>query len=236
MNVASLVAMAWPWKRFKHFLFAALGVMFVFVLWHNERFIVDHSHPYWEYYFPVRWWLIPHGLGGLVALVAGPFQFSSRLRQRHLRVHRLMGRCYLAGIAVALPVAVYIALTFSTLAVRFFAITLASAWLVTTGLAFAAVRNGNIQMHRQWMVRSYALTTTFVTSRVVTAIPAIGDAGETVYMPAQWSLLIATMVLAEVGLAWRATVIQRVGKRTAPQAVVVPTGRNGGLISGQRDA
>ena len=64
---------------------------------------------------------------------------------------------------------------------------------------------------------------TFVTARVVTAIPAIGDAGETVYMPAQWSLLIATMVLAEVGLAWRATVIQRVGKRAAPQAVVVPT-------------
>ena len=69
-----------------------LGLMFVFVLWRNERFILDHSHPDCAYYFPVRWWLIPHGLGGLIALVAGPFQFSSRLRRRHLQVHRMMGQ------------------------------------------------------------------------------------------------------------------------------------------------
>ena len=170
----------------------------------------------------VRWWLIPHGLAGLTALVVGPFQLSSRFRQRHLRVHRLMGRCYLVAIAIAVPVAVYMALTHTTLAIRFFAITLATAWLVTTGVAFAAVRNGNIQLHRQWMVRSYALTTTFVTARVLTAIPAIGDAGEAIYMPAQWSLLVATIVIAELGLAWRGAFVTRTGSRAAAQSLTAP--------------
>ena len=222
MGASSISAVNSPWRRLKQILFAALGLMFLFVLWHNERFIIDHSHPDWEFYFPVRWWLIPHGLAGLTALVVGPFQLSSRFRQRHLRVHRLMGRCYLVAIAIAVPVAVYMALTHTTLAIRFFAITLATAWLVTTGVAFAAVRNGNIQLHRQWMVRSYALTTTFVTARVLTAIPAIGDAGEAIYMPAQWSLLVATIVIAELGLAWRGAFVTRTGSRAAAQSLTAP--------------
>jgi hypothetical protein len=78
-------------------------------------------------------------------------------------------------------------ITHSTLAFRFFLLTLAAAWFLTTTVAFAAVRNRNVQIHREWMVRSYAITTTFVTTRVLTAIPAIGAGGEAVSVPAQWS-------------------------------------------------
>ena len=76
-------------------------------------------------------------------------------------------------------------------------------WLFTTAVAFAAVLNRKVQIHRQWMVRSYAITTTFVTTRVLTAIPAIGGGGEAIYVPAQWALLVATMILVELGLVWR---------------------------------
>ena len=103
MATSSAVAVQSPQVRYKYALLSALGLMFLFVLWHNERFIVDHSHPDWQYYFPVRWLLIPHGLAGLTALLIGPFQLSSRFRQRHLRVHRIMGRFYLGGVAVAAP-------------------------------------------------------------------------------------------------------------------------------------
>jgi hypothetical protein len=71
------------------------------------------------------------------------------------------------------------------------------------GTAFAGVRNGNVQLHRQWMVRSYALTSVFVTGRVLLAIPAIDRAGEAVTVPALWILLVATLVLTDLGLAWR---------------------------------
>src|SRR4030095_5090763 len=150
--------------------------MFLFVLWRNERSLLDHSHPDWVYYFPVRWWLIPHGLGGPIALVAGPFQFSStpstasagpshdgtRLSHRGRDCRSILG----VPVSDALHPGFSIFLTFAT------------AWYLTTTVAFAAVRNRNVQIHREWMVRSYAITTTFVTTRVLTAIPAIGAGGE----------------------------------------------------------
>ena len=125
MNAQSFAGAVPLWGLFKRAMFLVLGLMFLFVLWRSERFIIDRSHPDWVYYFPVRWWLIPHGLGGLIALVAGPFQFSSRLRQRHLQFHRMMGRAYLIGVAIAVPFSVYLSLTHSTLAFRFFS----SRWL-----------------------------------------------------------------------------------------------------------
>ena len=212
MSAAPVASTPPVWGLFKHALFLTLGLMFLFVLWRNERFILDQSHPDSAYYFPVRWWLIPHGLGGLIAMVAGPFQFSSRLRQRHLQVHRMTGRAYLIGVAIAVPFSVYLSLTHSTLAFRFFLLTLAAAWLLTTAVAFAAVRNRNVQIHREWMVRSYAITTTFVTTRVLTAIPAIGGGGEAISVPAQWSLLVVTMVLVELGLVWRRLFANRRGR------------------------
>jgi Predicted membrane protein (DUF2306) len=192
-----------PQSRLKYVLLSALALMFLFVLWHNERFIVDHSHPDWKYYFPVRWLLLPHGLAGLTALLIGPFQLSSRFRKRHLRVHRIMGRFYLGGIAVAAPMGMYIALIHSTVALRFFVFALAIPWLLTGATAFICVGNGNIPLHRQWMVRSYALTSIFVTGRIVLAIPAIERAGEAISVPVLWSVLVVTLVLTELGLAWR---------------------------------
>ena len=49
-----------------------------------------------------------HGLAGFAALFIGPFQFSERLRRRHLKLHRVLGRVYIASICVAAPMAIYI--------------------------------------------------------------------------------------------------------------------------------
>ena len=207
MSAAPVASTPPLWGLFKRVLFLTLGLMFLFVLWRSERFIFDQSHPDWAYYFPVRWWLIPHGVGGLIALVAGPFQFSSRLRRQHLHVHRMTGRAYLIGVAIAVPFSVHLSLTHATLAFRFFLLTLAAAWLLATAVAFAAVRNRNVQIHREWMVRSYAITTMFVTTRVLTAIPAIGSGGEAISVPAQWAFLVVMMLLVELGLVWRSLFI-----------------------------
>ena len=86
----------------------------------------------------------------------------------------MMGRAYVIGVGIAVPFSVYLSVTHATLAFRFFLLTLAAAWFFTTAVAFVAVRKRHIQIHREWMVRSYAITSTFVTTRVLTAIPAIG--------------------------------------------------------------
>src|SRR5271168_5255853 len=108
MASSSAVAVRSKQIRLRHVLFAALLPMFLFVLWHDERFVFIHSDEKWAYYHPVRWLVLPHILGGMIALLIGPFQFSSRFRQRYLRIHRIMGRVYLTSVAVAATVALYV--------------------------------------------------------------------------------------------------------------------------------
>jgi len=106
-----------------------LGLLTLFVIYNNEHFIVDHSDPLWSYYLPVRWLLVPHGLAGAVCLCLGATQFSTRLRQRYTRVHRILGRCYVIGVAVAAPVGTYVTILRNVY-------TQASLWLLTTAVAF----------------------------------------------------------------------------------------------------
>jgi len=159
----------------KHVLFAVLGLLTLFVLYKNERFIFDHSDPLWTYYFPVRWPLIPHGLAGAVVLCLGAAQFSTRLRQRHTRVHRILGRCYIIGVALAAPIGVYITMLHNALPAQIAIVTQASLWLMTTAVAFYCIRRRNFQLHQQWMIRSYAITLIFVIDRLLDAFPVLAD-------------------------------------------------------------
>jgi len=176
--------------------------MFLFTLWHDERFVYIHSEEKWAYYFPVRWLVAPHVLGGLFALLIGPFQCSLRFRQRHLSVHRIMGRVYLVSVVVSALVALYLSAIHQTdVQDKEWVFTLAIAWLITGGMAFAAVRTGNIEVHRQWMARNYAFTTVFVTVRVLNVLLIPETYG---HLPA-WILLLATLLFTDLGLGWRNT-------------------------------
>src|SRR5579863_2399643 len=184
----------------RHVLVAVLVPMFLFVLWHDERFILAHSDEKWRYYFPVRWLVLIHALAGLTALVIGPFQLSSRFRERHLSLHRVMGRVYLSCVTIAGLMGIYVSTIHQKdLQDRLWILALAVTWLVTGAMAFAAVRNGNIDVHRQWIIRNYAFTSVFVTVRVLNALP-IPDAYA---QSLGWILLLATLLLTDVGLSWR---------------------------------
>ena len=200
MTSSSGVAVLGKQVCLRHILFAALLPMFLFVLWHDERFVYIHSDEKWAYYFPVRWLVAPHVLGGLLALLIGPFQFSSRFRQRHLSTHRVLGRVYLASVGVSAVVALYLSAIHQTdLQDKEWVFTLDLAWLITGWMALAAVRNGNIEVHRQWMARNYAFTTVFVTVRVLNALLIPEAYG----LAPGWILLLATLLFTELRLGWR---------------------------------
>ena len=82
--------------------------MMVYVLFHNERFLVNRADPIWEHYQPFKWWLLPHGLAGACAIFLGPLQFFDRLRQRYLRLHKTIGWIYVAGALIVAPLGTYI--------------------------------------------------------------------------------------------------------------------------------
>ena len=96
--------------------------------------------------FSLCWLILSHVLGGLTALLTGPFQFSSRFRQRHLHVHRTMGRVYLASVAVSGVVVFFVsAIHQKQLQDRQWIFALDTAWLITGAIAFAVILNRNIE-------------------------------------------------------------------------------------------
>jgi len=118
-----------------------------------------------------RPWILLHISGGMIALLTGPGQLWLGLTRRRLERHRVLGIVYMSAIAVASVAALYLA-THTELGWVFGAglSGLAIAWIVTTGLAYAAVRRGLLQQHQEWMIRSYVVTFAFVTFRIFAGI------------------------------------------------------------------
>jgi uncharacterized membrane protein len=108
-----------------------------------------------------------HITGGIVALLTGPGQLWLGQNRTHLRLHRRLGVAYMASVAASSLAAFYLAAHTELGWVFGAGLTgLAVAWLVTTGLAFIAVRRGLIHQHQEWMIRSYVVTFAFVTFRI----------------------------------------------------------------------
>ena len=111
--------------------------------------------------------LMLHISGMLFALLAGPFQFRPGLRRRHRAVHRALGKAYVAGAIVGAVGGLYMAqfsasgppsdLGFALLAIGV---------LVTTTLGVVRIRQGMVQSHGEWMIRSYALIFAAITLRL----------------------------------------------------------------------
>ena len=121
---------------------------------------------YGPYFWPRRWGLVLHVAGGITALIVGLAQLWLGLTHRAATLHRALGKLYVGVILVASIAGFYLALTIhgnppygSGL---FF---LCVAWVITTSMAVFAIRRRNLLQHRQWMMRSYAVTFAFVTFR-----------------------------------------------------------------------
>jgi uncharacterized membrane protein len=145
-----------------------LGVVFVAMF--ALRYLTFDQEVYGAYW-PRRGWLFLHVFGGIVALLTGPGQLWLGLSRQRLELHRRLGIVYMSSVAVSSLAAFYLS-THTELGWVFGAglFGLAVAWVVTTGLAFAAVRRGLIDQHQEWMIRSYVVTFAFVSFRIFAGV------------------------------------------------------------------
>ncbi len=158
----------------KPIVFAVIAAMAAYVLYHNERFLIDPAHPVWQHYEPFKWFLLPHGLAGACVLLLAPLQFSDRLRRRYLRVHKTIGTLYLLGVFVLGPVGIYIQyMDEAQGAARSFTIETmiqSSLLIITATFGVWHALHRNITQHRRWMIRSYAAALTFLQIRVILGV------------------------------------------------------------------
>jgi uncharacterized membrane protein len=119
------------------------------------------------------WWYKPltiiHIVPGLLFIIVGPLQFMSGLRRRHLALHRWLGRLFVASGLIVGTTAILMAPRMAigganeTAATLFFA----AIFLVALVKAYIHIRRRNIVLHRQWMIRAYAVGLAVTTIRPI---------------------------------------------------------------------
>ena len=191
----------------KQVVFTVITLATLYVLWHNERFVVESEHPAWQRDESFKWWLLPHAIFGSIVLLSAPFQFSDRLRARLPKLHRIMGRLYVLGVYVLAPTGAYIQYfqerggaprSFTLLA------TVDAALLIgTTTLAGFFAFKRKIALHRQWATRSYAVALVFIFGRVFLGITGAETMGVEIVQAVIWTCLVAAVPLADVSLHWK---------------------------------
>ncbi len=180
-------------------------------------FVIDRALPYLtnfnfehysNYYWPNRWWLVGHLLGGMIALLIGPFQFSKTFRNKYLKTHRNLGKIYIVAIIVGSLCAIYMSFTVAlqvNIAWSISLFFLALPWLISVLMAYRMVRLKRIPQHKEWMIRSYVVTFAFILFRFLdetnlaqTLMTDFGERGPTCI----WISWTVPLFFTEVILQW----------------------------------
>lgn len=128
----------------------------------QARLPLPHDVPW---FYPA---LVAHIAFGSVALVTATLQVWPWLRRHHPAVHRWSGRAYLALGVVPGGIAVLFVAPFSVSGgptAHVANTMLGILWLVTAVAGYRAARARRFGEHREWMIRSVALTFSIVANR-----------------------------------------------------------------------
>ena len=144
--------------------------------------------------------LLFHAGGGIVALSLGPWGFWGLFRNKYLHLHRWMGRIYLLAVLVGSIAGLYLAATaFGGLPTRIGFGMLGALWLTTGALAYLQIRQGKVQVHREWMIRNYALTFSAVMLRIwLPLFFALGYEFPEAYTTVAWLCWVPNLLVAEI--------------------------------------
>lgn len=197
----------------KHLKTTVLAIVGLIALY----FVIDRALPYvfkfnieqyQDYYWPNKWWLVGHLLGGMAALILGPFQFSSPFRNRFIKVHRILGKIFIVAIVLASVCALYMAIYVAPQVNISWSISLfvmALVWLVSVLMAYRMIRLKRVPQHREWMIRTYIITLGFVLFRILNensliqdVMPTFEERGATCI----WLSWTVPLFFTEVVLQW----------------------------------
>jgi len=210
-------------RRSQPGLIAILAVLAAVVVWFAGRklhYFTDFSPAsYSDYFWPRRWGLVLHLTGGATAILTGLVQLWLGLTGRTGAPHRALGRIYVAGVVLGSVGATYMAMTIpGHLAYKSGLLGMNLAWIATTGMAVAAIVGGRTLLHRDWMLRSYAVTFAFVIyrlgSRWLSGWLVVPDDPVATDLDAMlaWGSWALPLLLVEIGIGIRAMRSGKVGQ------------------------
>lgn len=110
-----------------------------------------------------------HIIPGLLFVVLGPLQFIRSLRSRRPRLHRWMGRVFIASGMVIGITALVMSPQMAIGGVNETAATMlfATVFLFALIKAFLPIRRGKVALHREWIIRAFAIGLAVATIRPI---------------------------------------------------------------------
>lgn len=146
-----------------------------------------------------------HALGGLCMLGLGGAALYIGWTRKAFKRHRWFGYGYLllGGTGAVAALIVSIQSPHAPHSLYIATGTLAAVWLAVAAMAYRAARNRRFDSHREWMIRSYVLTWTFVGCRLATLVDFYPWLGRESTTAAIWVNWIVPLVICEIALRWK---------------------------------
>jgi hypothetical protein len=194
-----------------YFILAFFAALFGFVLyWHNSIFILEGpEHGFLltkskavrqSIYLPAFY---IHITTGSLVLVTGIVQLSKKIRHRYASLHRALGKVYVAAILFISAPSGFIMSFFANggwpAQLGFGLLSIMWWWFTFAGWKAATLKTWH--SHRNFTIRSYALTFAAVTLRMYSFIFALmGYRGDFIYNIMVWLSWVPSLILAELWL------------------------------------
>jgi hypothetical protein len=123
-----------------------------------------------QQYIGIRHWELAfwiHVFTSMLPLLAGFTQFAPWVLAKRPAIHRAMGRVYVFTVCFVTGPASLVMAFYANggITSRIAFVILALLWLITTAMGWRRVLHRDFAKHREWMIRSYALTLSAIALR-----------------------------------------------------------------------
>lgn len=157
--------------------------------------------------------VVVHAVGGTFMLWAGAAALFIGWTGRLRSLHKWAGYAYLGGGSLGAVVALWLSIypPHPPYSVGVATGALAVTWLAFAAMALRAALNRRFDTHREWVIRSYVVTWTFVGCRMAQTVPVFAHLGEEGVTAGIWLYWVAPVLICEIALQW-----ERGGRLTRP--------------------
>jgi uncharacterized membrane protein YozB (DUF420 family) len=146
-----------------------------------------------------------HVAAATVILFTPFFSFLIRITKRTRKAHRTLGKIYvMTTLVIVVPTGLYLALfAKGGLSAQWGFATQGILLGIFTWLGFRAILKGNVEKHKEWMVRSYAIAIAALTFRIYHVLFIyIGIPYNDNYAASQWLSVMGNLFLSEIAISY----------------------------------
>lgn len=149
--------------------------------------------------------LYAHAVGGSFMILSGAAALYVGWTGRWRRFHKAIGYSYLllGGLGAVSAILLSVNLSHPPVSVGVATGTLGVVWLAFAAMAWRAAKNRRFDSHKEWVVRSYVVTWTFVGCRIAQAVPVFGHLGPEGITAGIWLYWVAPVLLCEIAIQWQ---------------------------------